>query len=203
MDGKIDEHNNIEKQGIKSKTEYYESVMKDQEEDIKKILGDRVNMLMVQTFKDEVRASTISACIARIGAAMSLLFIGIISFMMWKKFGLPETLLELTAKFLTLAPFGVMFWFYNKRNDILTLLSAEYRYKQSVCEAMIGYRAKYETNEGKFADQLPKEYGMFFEKTFEEINKNPAEKINKMLMNTQGSDKKIENIIEKVLKYKK
>ena len=59
----------------------------------------------------------------------------------------------------------------------------------------VNYR--YENNEGGFSENLAKEYAMFFEKTFDEINKNPAEKINKMLMKNNLSAKEILNILEK------
>ena len=59
----------------------------------------------------------------------------------------------------------------------------------------VNYR--YENNEGGFIENLAKEYAMFFEKTFDEINKNPAEKINKMLMKNNLSAKEILNILEK------
>ena len=61
---------------------------------------------------------------------------------------------------------------------------------------MIGYRARYENNEGGFSANLAKEYSMFFEKTFDEINKNPAEKINKMLMKNNLSIKEITKLID-------
>jgi hypothetical protein len=50
---------------------------------------------------------------------------------------------------------------------------------------MIGYRAEYKTKINSTDDKYTnykKESYQFFEKTFEEINKNPAEKINKMMM---------------------
>ena len=103
---------------------------------------------------------------------------------------------ELVFRLSVFIPLGFAFWFCNKRHDMLSLLSAEYRYKQSICEAMIGYRARYENNEGGFSENLAKEYAMFFQKTFDEINKNPAEKINKMLMKNNLSAKEILNILE-------
>ena len=97
-------------------------------------------------------------------------------------------------------PLGLGFWFCNKRHDILSLLAAEYKYKCSIVEAMIGYRAKYETSRDQFNESFTQEYTKFFDKTFEEINKNPAEKINKMLMKNKFS---VESLIDKALDDKK
>jgi hypothetical protein len=82
---------------------------------------------------------------------------------------------------ITLLPFILGFWFLNKKHDALSILHAEYKHKQSVVEAMIGYRAEYESKIDE-DENYKKESYQFFEKTFEEINKNPAEKINKMMM---------------------
>ncbi len=97
-------------------------------------------------------------------------------------------------------PLGLGFWFCNKRHDILSLLAAEYKYKCSIVEAMIGYRANYETSRDQFTESFTQEYTKFFDKTFEEINKNPAEKINKMLMKNKFS---VEALIDKALDDKK
>ena len=43
---------------------------------------------------------------------------------------------------------------------------------------------------------MSQEYSKFFEKTFEEINKNPADKINKMLMKNNFSIKDLKAIIK-------
>jgi len=74
------------------------------------------------------------------------------------------------------------------------------RYKRSIVEAMIGYRANYETSRDQFTASFSQEYTKFFDKTFEEINKNPAEKINKMLMRNKFS---VESLIDKALDDKK
>jgi len=97
-------------------------------------------------------------------------------------------------------PLGLGFWFCNKRHDILSLLAAEYKYKCSIVEAMIGYRENYETSRDQFKESFTQEYTKFFDKTFEEINKNPAEKINKMLMKNKFS---VESLIDKALDDKK
>jgi len=65
---------------------------------------------------------------------------------------------------------------------------------------MIGYRANYETSRDQFTASFSQEYTKFFDKTFEEINKNPAEKINKMLMRNKFS---VESLIDKALDDKK
>lgn len=65
------------------------------------------------------------------------------------------------------------------------------------------YKVIYENNEGGFSEVLAKEYAMFFEKTFDEINKNPAEKINKMLMKNNLSSKEILSMLEKYSSSKK
>ena len=83
-------------------------------------------------------------------------------------------------KFTLFAPFVVAFWLFNKNSGEASLLAAEYSHKRAVVEAMIGYRAKYEGNTGDFTDEFKREYTKFFDKTFEEINRNPADKLREM-----------------------
>ena len=216
-----------------SKTEYETSMTTQQAKidkmtiDTKKALGNHVEALMVDTFKKEAFWKKFESWIMMLCSLASLGLIGYLGYewlnhykdvqmqnpkdvvpiknpkdaVTFAQAGLDWV--ELVFRLSVFIPLGFAFWFCNKRHDMLSLLSAEYRYKQSICEAMIGYRARYENNEGGFSENLAKEYAMFFEKTFDEINKNPAEKINKMLMKNNLSAKDILNILEKHSSSKK
>lgn len=213
--------------GIKESKTEYETTMKVQQDsidkmtvDTRKALGNHVEALMVKTFQDEAFWKKIESWFMMFLSLVSLGLIGYLGYQ-WLNSewlhsisSIPQSpnsknipnpndsentlrWIGLIFRLSVFIPLGFAFWFCNKRHDMLSLLSAEYRYKQSICEAMIGYRARYENNEGGFSENLAKEYAMFFEKTFDEINKNPAEKINKMLMKNNLSAKEILNILEK------
>ena len=219
--------------GIKQTKSDYEAKMQSQQDEInkmtidtKKALGNHVEALMVDTFKKEAFWKKFESWIMMLFSLVSLALIGYLGYQWlnsdWlhsissiqqspnaKNIQNPNDSenamrwIGLIFRLSVFIPLGFAFWFCNKRHDMLSLLSAEYRYKQSICEAMIGYRARYENNEGGFSENLAKEYAMFFEKTFDEINKNPAEKINKMLMKNNLSAKEIFNILEKYSSSKK
>ena len=213
--------------GIKQTKADYETKMKSQQDEIdkmtidtKKALGNHVEALMVDTFKKEARWKTGESYLMMLCSLISLGLIGYLGYE-WLNSEWLKSISSVTTntnnasnsndvgwiglifRLSVFIPLGFAFWFCNKRHDMLSLLSAEYRYKQSICEAMIGYRARYENNEGGFSEALAKEYAMFFEKTFDEINKNPAEKINKMLMKNNLSAKEVTGIIEKYSSYQK
>ena len=168
-------------------------------DETKKALGNSIDALMVNTFKDEANSKKHESWFMMFLSLLSLVGIGFLGYK-WLSAINVDTQLDwvmLIFRLSVFIPLGFAFWFCNKRHDVLSLLSAEYRYKQSICEAMIGYREKYETNQGYFSKEFAEEYAMFFQKTFTEINKNPAEKINKMLMKNSSSLKEITSLIEK------
>lgn len=222
LDG--NEEKNIK--GIKETKAEYESKMNAQQDkidkmtvDTRKALGNHVEALMVKTFQDEAFWKKIESWVMMFLSLVSLGLIGYLGYQ-WLNSewlhsisSIPQSpnaknipnpndsentlrWIGLIFRLSVFIPLGFAFWFCNKRHDMLSLLSAEYRYKQSICEAMIGYRARYENNDGGFSENLAKEYAMFFEKTFDEINKNPAEKINKMLMKNNLSIKEITKLID-------
>ena len=185
--------------------------------DTKKSLGSHVETLMVRTFTSEARWKSFESVM------MLLLSLGCLGIIAWLGYEwlsqAPKLINEIsnTKNSVTAAnstgnnygnwftiifrlsvfiPLGFGFWICSKRHDMASLLAAEYRYKRSIVEAMIGYRARYETNQENIKEFLSQEYSKFFEKTFEEINKNPADKINKMLMKNNFSIKDLKAIIK-------
>lgn len=230
-DKKFAQDNNLNEEidGIKKTKEEYEGYMQNQRREIdkmnsetKKSLGNHVNALMVRTFREEAilkekEARFMFKC--SIGFITAIAIFGLIwifsfnidGFELYKygiklvhdvnNVGQKWEWITFAYRAMIFLPLGVGFWFCNKRHDVCSLLAAEYRYKRSIVEAMIGYRANYETSDkNQFTDTFSKEYTKFFDKTFEEINKNPAEKINKMLMKNKFS---IEALIDKALDSKK
>ena len=211
-DKKFAQDNNLNEEidGIKKTKEEYEGYMTDQKDkinkmnsDTKKSLGDHVNALMVKTFQEEANAKETQA---KWMFGFSMFFIALIAIfgLCWifcNKGNNGFEWITFAYRAMIFLPLGLGFWFCNKRHDVCSLLAAEYRYKRSIVEAMIGYRANYETSDkNQFTETFSKEYTKFFDKTFEEINKNPAEKINKMLMKNKFS---IEALIDKALDSKK
>lgn len=199
---------NIE--GIKKTKEEYEKYMKLQKieidkmnEETKESLGDHVNALMVETFQKEADTKEKEAKWMfkwSIGFIATIAVFGLMWIFGFNNVGQKLEWITLAYRAMIFLPLGLGFWFCNKRHDILSLLAAEYKYKCSIVEAMIGYRAKYETSRDQFNESFTQEYTKFFDKTFEEINKNPAEKINKMLMKNKFS---VEALIDKALDDKK
>ncbi len=98
-------------------------------------------------------------------------------------------------------PLGLGFWMANKKSDKAALLSAEYRHKKAVIEAMLGYRAQYQSSQDQFSDGFKREYEKFFDATFAEINRNPADKINKMIKENNFKIEDIKDLI-KIIKSK-
>jgi hypothetical protein len=98
-------------------------------------------------------------------------------------------------------PLGLGFWMANKKSDKAALLSAEYRHKKAVVEAMLGYRATYQSSNDQFSDGFKREYEKFFNATFAEINRNPADKINKMIKENNFKIEDIKDLI-KIIKSK-
>lgn len=56
---------------------------------------------------------------------------------------------------------------------------------------MLGYRAQYQSSQDQFSDGFKKEYEKFFDATFAEIHRNPADKINKMV---KGNNLKLKDL---------
>lgn len=195
-------------EGIRETKEEYEKYMELQKkainnmnEETKKSLGNHVNALMVRTFREEAilkekEARFMFKC--SISFIVAIAVFGLIWILGFNMDGIEWITFAYRA--MIFLPLGLGFWFCNKRHDVLSLLAAEYRYKRSIVEAMIGYRANYETSRDQFTPSFAQEYTKFFDKTFEEINKNPAEKINKMLMKNKFS---VEALIDKALDDKK
>lgn len=199
--------------GLKKTIEEYKEKMRLQQSEIdkmkdktKKALGNDIERIMVETFKDEAFYKSIESWVMVLMSLGCLLGIGIIGYKWLSSLTNLQNGIDWTVLIFRLSifiPLGFGFWFCNKRHDMLSLLAAEYRYKRSIIEAMIGYRARYETSSDQFKESFIKEYAVFFNKTFDEINKNPAEKINKVLMNNKFSVKELESFLEKINPIKK
>ena len=222
---KIADENGIEKEQevvgqFKEMDAYFESYKNKMDEQSKKIdnlntnsnkaLGHDKERLMVETFQKEAKFKNYESWfmfILSLCCLFAMVCLGYDWLEMIKGMGDVATNSKDEAKqilksediifrIVMFIPLGLGFWFCNKRHDMLSMLAAEYRYKCSIVEAMIGYRAKYnlELNDDG--------YKAFFDKTFKEINKNPADKINKMLMKNNFSVKNLEKILEKFSKTK-
>lgn len=206
------------KKSYENEMESQRGMIEKMNSETKKSLGNHINALMVRTFREEAvlkekEARFMFKCSIGFIAAIAVFgLIWILGFNMdgveLYQYGIrfihDVNNINKKLEWITFAyramiflPLGLGFWFCNKRHDVCSLLAAEYRYKRSIVEAMIGYRANYETSEGsQFTSSFAQEYTKFFDKTFEEINKNPAEKINKMLMKNKFL---VEALVDKAL----
>ncbi len=202
----------------------YAEKMKSQQDSINKMIGDtekslgsHVDTLMVRTFTSEARWKSFESVMMLLLSLGCLAIIALLGYewlsqapkLINEVSGAKNSVTAATAignnygnwftiifRLSVFIPLGFGFWICSKRHDMASLLAAEYRYKRSIVEAMIGYRARYKTNEENIQQFLSQEYSKFFEKTFEEINKNPADKINKMLMKNNFSIKDLKAIIK-------
>lgn len=159
-----------------------------------KALGDDVNRLMVKTFQDEIETQERIEKVMFYGSILTIAVGGLVLWNVFSKNTIEKIDIFLFFRLLFATPVIIVYLLFKKKHDKASLLVSEYRHKKCVIEAMIGYRAKYQTSQEQFSDSFKKEYEQFFEKTFREINQNPSDKVHKLYSGKSNSLKDFKDI---------